>query len=965
MSSPNPSPTPSPIPFSTGASSSSSHSSPHSSIPSSPLPSAPPSQSSSSSSPPSSTTATRKKVMSFFSSLTSELHQQTALFTKPAASHSPQPSVASAPNPPPASLTAPSSTPDPAASADVQLILAPASPCPSLLFYHHVPIVASVVGLPVAPAASAVFDFHRHREGGSTVVQSSPSATYRPSMDDVESTISCTLHLPSPSLIPALTSASAGPIVLSATWLSSTLSSFAPSNALTVPFRDCASNDELLLTVRRTSIRITTAASSMRHTFRIPSSSPSSLIVEARDGRRLFIKDGVTERTWEGVAAGEEDRDRVVLLVRLLLEKPDFEEAEEVHRCEERERKEAADALVRRKEAERRRDERERERREKEAARLHEADAHSKEEAETKVPSASTSPTNPSTPILPAHTPTARPPPVIPASSGPVAQESKEAESAPSSALPALEVCILASGSYQRLLAASASLQALSVEHGRVREERDRLVEKVTTSLAQYKDDQMQFARQLELLMKEKQELLLQRDRDARAHRDDLSKREDELKEARVDVDAIKRQLAQLSEQLSAQSAELVKTRDELRGSKAKEADWAKERDATAQRHRAAVEDAGKAHLAALEAVREEMRKREEKSAGKWASTEAALKKEIELYRKELGKMKEKEARVDVLEMENHKLTRELEYTREQQRKAAEGGGKAATAEERDDERAARERAELVEAVRSKEERVRQLEVLVDNKQRELEELQEIGIDFAGKEMAMEEEQKRLKDDVDALSSQLATLTVQREEHRAAMDAKDAELKRALGRLDELESSNNYHKKKIVTLTQQIERSIKEKALIKQQHSDELHARGENLEEVKELKRENAMLRQDAERYKSAYNDLILGRPTAPAMSPASPSAALGVPGVAAGLEASPLSPSQLSQIEGMKELVNSLTEQLTDKDEAFKHLRKTNQILGLRVKELEERFKDQLTAAPAAGGSAGAGRPATNGARR
>ena len=45
------------------------------------------------------------------------------------------------------------------------------------------------------------------------------------------------------------------------------------------------------------------------------------------------------------MAAGEEDRDRVVLLVRLLLEKADFEEAEEVHRCEERERKEATAAV--------------------------------------------------------------------------------------------------------------------------------------------------------------------------------------------------------------------------------------------------------------------------------------------------------------------------------------------------------------------------------------------------------------------------------------------------------------------------------------------------------------------------------------------------------------------------------------------------------------------------------------------
>ena len=61
----------------------------------------------------------------------------------------------------------------------------------------------------------------------------------------------------------------------------------------------------------------------------------------------------------------------------------------------------------------------------------------------------------------------------------------------------------------------------------------------------------MQFARQLEVLMKDKQELLMQRDRDARQWKEEVARKEEELKEARADVDAVKRQLTQLNEQLS------------------------------------------------------------------------------------------------------------------------------------------------------------------------------------------------------------------------------------------------------------------------------------------------------------------------------------------------------------------------------------------------------------------------------
>ena len=167
-----------------------------------------------------------------------------------------------------------------------------------------------------------------------------------------------------------------------------------------------------------------------------------------------------------------------------------------------------------------------------------------------------------------------------------------------------------------------------------------------------------------------------------------------------------------------------------------------------------------------------------------------------------------------------------------------------------------------------------------------------------------------------------------------------------------------------MTLTQQIERSIKEKAQLKAHHLDELAAVHEEKEEVKELRRENAQLRMDCERYKQAYNDLILGRhtPTAAALTPSTPAGGgASSPVPALPMEAQTMSAAQLSQLEGMKELVVSLTEQLTDKDEAFKHLRKTNQILGLRVKELEDRFREEL----AKGGGAGTGAGAVTAANR
>ena len=902
-------------------------------------------------------------------------------------------------------------------------------------------------------------------------MQSSPLPSYQPSLDDVDCSIACRYLSSSSASETASNVCEVGPITLSAAFLSSVLSAFTTSSSFSLPCRDASAGDDVQVTVRRTSIRVTSASSQqLRHSFRISSSSSTtSLRIQCPAASRFLLTDTVTERRFEGDCGDPAACDRLVLLVRLLIEKPDFEATEEVEKAAKVERKRTDEAMD--KEAERRRQEEERaiqqpaasETEQQEAERRKDSTEESKvmeaqsapavaasgsaaavlpqgaepqqhatpiietasaaaskaaateerKEAATVVSGVATFPTAATQPAASSpRSSTATAASAVAASSPPLTSAASSSSPSPSAtAAPVLEVVLLPAGQHKQLLSASASLSSLSAAHSALVSAHAQLTAQKQAAETQYRTDQSGFARQLSLLLQEKE------------------KREEDVRGLRVELETVKRLLRDVSDQQAKEREEAVKSRDELKAWKGKDADWSKEREELRARSKRELEEARKqaddskrqteetrkqaedARRQAEEArkqseelkkqaeeqrktaeearktseeakkeaesAREDAKRREEKAASKAAAIEAGLRKELELYRKELGKMKEKEARVDVLEMENHKLMREMEFIRaerrreEEERKAAEDGGKAGGAGAAVSAAVSREREEERELQwREREERVRQLETLVDNRQREIEELHEIGISMADKEMQMESDMRRLQAEVDSLSSQLQTLSVQREEHREAALKAEAELQRLRERLDELESANNYSKKKIVTLTQQIEKSIRERAALKQQHQDELMRVGDEREELKELRRENATLKVDADKYRTAYNELILGRPTTPPSTP-STAASASAP-VAPAVDLS-LSPSQLSQLESMRDLVTVLTDQLTDKELAFSHLRKTNQILGIRVKELEERFRAELAKdGGGAGTSSGRGAAAaptakmgSNGVRR
>ena len=991
MSSPQPSPTPSPTPQLPHITTSTlpppppAAATPSPTLTSAPSPNAPPHLA------PAAAAGTKRKVLSFFNSITSEFTKKeqerrdgvsvtppgggvggsavSSAASSPVVSavqslwHSP---VAAGMAGPPLSLTLSHATPSPAASP---------------LFYHNSTIVASPSLPPASLTSAATYEWSRQRPAGeSQVVQSSDSPTYQVTLDDVDAIITCTYR----SSTETATASTSQPITLSATFLASALSPFA-ANAATHTVRDTTSHEDCTLTIRRTSLRITAAATQqLKSSFRISSTAASTTLscqlVDGGRESRFVLSDSVTERRWEGECRERDECDRVVLLVRRLIEKPDFEWEEEVRRAEEEEKRREAEARQRMVVEEKQRQEREQEaEKERERLQMEKREQEAKRQAEHQSvesnaadvtaaisappPSAHVSTTSITTAnaAMPTTTQSHAPPSdAIALSTSSATSQLAHASTAPSAATaPAstalLEVHLLPAGHYQSLLALQAQHTALTTAHTLLQQQH-------TTAQQQYTNDQAQFATQLHTLLNDKQTTLLAAERTQRQLRDQLAQRDEEVREARSDVEAVRKQLAGIGEEMGRQGAEVGRLREEVEGWKVREAEWNKERETLQQRMKAREEELKKEQAAAVEAVREEMKKKDEKAATKYTAMEANLRKDLDSYRKELGKMREKEARVDALEMENHKLIREIEYIREHAEGGGGGGGKGAAgggaggggvSEEKGEGDGLgggggeweKERERLESELRERDIRVEQLQALLDGRVREIDELHEIATQMADKEMRLEEEVARLTADVERIDSDCQTLRIQREEMKGEREEREAELKRWKDKVDELEGSVNYHKKKIVTLTQQIEKGIKEKALIKQTMKEELHGLTELQEEIKELRREKESVTAEMIKYRTAYNNITLGVGSAAGSG--------GSDGLVEGGELGEAgrSSSEVSALSSVRELVSQLTEQLSDKDEALSHMRKTNQILGVRVKELEERFKDELARAPAGGG--------------
>ena len=997
MSSPSPSPSPAPSPSPS-----------HSPIPQLPLPtSVTPSHSATSSPslPPSSPTPSfappalhaaagpaKRKVLSFFTHITSEFSKKEQE-RRDGLAHSngtstptptPTPSISVTPPGLASAAASPSTSaahssahsPTSAAMAALPLVLTLSHATPlassSPLFYHNSVLTASL-SLPPASLTSATYEWSRQQpQGDSLVVQSSDSPTYHATLDDVDAVISCTYRSSSASHDNA-TASTHQPVTLASASLSAALASFAANSAV-FTVREWPSREDCTLTVRRTSLRITSSATQqLKSSFRISSTAASTTLscalVDGGLSGRFVLSDSVTERRWEGECRdGRDECERVVLLVRRLIERPDFEWEEEVRRAEEEEKRRAAEATQRAAAEERQRQEREAEHekvrlrlqheRDEQLARQHEQQQRSQDSQPTEAalavaPSlagpASASNDIATPPVVQLNAPSSAaasaasstPTPVLPTTC--TVQPADTAITSTSDAL--LQVHLLPPGHYNSLVALQASHAALAAAHSQLQSQ-------LGQSQQQSAQDRSSFAQQLQSLMSDKQATHLAFERDRKALRDQLQQRDDEAKEARGDVDAVRRQLSAMSDEVGRHGAEVGRLREEVKSWKVREAEWSKEREALQAAARQREDELRLQHSAALEAASAESKRREEKAQAKLSGMEENLRKAA----KELGKMKEKEARVDALEMENHKLIREIEYVREQ----AEGGqGKAGAAaggagtnggsgggvEQRGNGEGLgnaeweRERVRLESELRERDIRCEQLQALLDGRVREIDELHEIATQMADKEMRLDEDVARLSADVERIDSECQTLRVQREEMKGEREEREAELRRWKERVDELEGSVNYHKKKIVTLTQQIERGIKEKAGMKQAMKEELSGLTELQEEIKELRREKESVTSEMVRYRTAYNNLTLGG---------------GAEG-AAGAEAADVveagrSSSELSQLSSVRELVSQLTEQLSDKDEALSHMRKTNQILGVRVKELEERFKHELAKAPPAG---------------
>ena len=822
-------------------------------------------------------------------------------------------------------------------------------------------VITASLSLPPASLTSAAVTYEwsrQHPAGDSVVVQSSDSPTYQVTLDDVDATITCT-YRSSAAPHDTTTASTHQPITLSSNFLASALSPFAANSAV-YAVREWPSHEECTVTIRRTSLRITsTTAQQLKSSFRISSTAASTtLSCQLVDGGlqgRFVLSDSVTERRWEGECRdGRDECERVVLLVRRLIEKPDFEWEEEVRRAEEEEKRRDLEARQRVAAEERQKQEMEQEQeKERELLRKEreEQEAKHREGRTTKGhsergsctllrlshhPLLSPQPRLPGTsvvtdtvtpssvPASTASTVTSVPlPPIVPLSA------------AASSSNGLLEVHLLPSGHYHSLLTFQADHAPLAAAHSQ-------LLARHEQAQQQYTQDRSSFAQQLQSLMSDKQTTLLNFERERKQYREQLQQRDEETKEARSDVDAVRKQLSAIGEEMGRQGAEANRLREEAKGWKVREVDWSKEREALNQRLKQREEELKREQQTAVEAANAEMKRREEKAQAKLAAMEDNLRKAA----KELGKMKEKEARVDALEMENHKLIREIEYMREhaQSNNGKVGGdsGGSGGAEMNGDGGAMgnsaereRERERLESELRERDIRVEQLQALLDGRVREIDELHEIATQMADKEMRLEDEVVRLTAEAERIDSDCQTLRIQREEMKGEREEREAELRRWKDRVDELEGSVNYHKKKIVTLTQQIEKGIKEKAAIKQQMKEELHGLTELQEEIKELRREKESVTTEMVKYKTAYNNLTLGVPGSDGV------------GEAAEVEAGRTG-SELSQLRSVRELVSQLTEQLSDKDEALSHMRKTNQILGVRVKELEERFKHELAKMPA-----------------
>ena len=871
-------------------------------------------------------------------------------------SHSPSGSVAIAG--PPLTLTlshaAPSSTTSP-------------------LFYHNSVIVASLSVPPASLSSSSViYEWSRQQPlGDSQVVQSSDSPTYQVTLDDVDATITCT-YRSSTSPHDTATASSYQPITLSSAFIASALSPFSANSAVHT-VREWPSHEECTLTVRRTSLRIVSAATQqLKSSFRISSTAASTTLscqlVEGGVTGRFVLSDSVTERRWEGECRdGRDECECVVLLVRRLIEKPDFEWEEEVRRAEQEERRREVEARQRMAADEKQRQEREqaqekererlqKERAEQEAKRQEEQQSMKENQPSEAVSAATPSPTaavsSAATVVTPSVTETNTTSAAVvpaatsapPSSNSPLPSTStidpSLATTPASSTL--LEVHLLPAGQYHSLLAMQTNHAALAAAHSQLQSQ-------LTQAQQQYTQDQASFAHQLQQLMADKQATHLTYERERKQLRDLLQQRDEEVREARGDVDAVRKQLSAIGEEMGRQSGEVGRLREEVKGWKVREVEWVREREVLSQRMKQREDELKRDHTAATDAASTEVKRREEKLQGKLSTMEENLRKAA----KELGKMKEKEARVDALEMENHKLIREIEYMREYAEgsgngkagggSGGSGGGGGSGAEQDGDgeglgnEEWARERERLESELRERDIRVEQLQALLDGRVREIDELHEIATQMADKEMRLEEEVARLTADVERIDSECQTLRVQREEMKGEREEREAELKRWKDKVDELEGSVNYHKKKIVTLTQQIEKGIKEKAAIKQQMKEELHGLTELQEEIKELRREKESVMSEMVKYRTAYNNLTLGVGGA------------GGDGVVEGGDVGEAgrTGSELSQLRSVRELVSQLTEQLSDKDEALSHMRKTNQILGVRVKELEERFKHELVKAP------------------
>jgi hypothetical protein len=292
----------------------------------------------------------------------------------------------------------------------------------------------------------------------------------------------------------------------------------------------------------------------------------------------------------------------------------------------------------------------------------------------------------------------------------------------------------------------------------------------------------------------------------------------------------------------------------------------------------------------------------------------AQSRKEIEIYRRELQRCKEINAKLDLFEMENHKLMKELSTEKQRNAEfAAESKGKA----EFQQNLANTELKQQLETekVRNTElsQRLSVVSAQFDSTNAELTEMRGKLSEF----QRLEAEISGLSNQKEALSSELKAAQEQSTVGINYWKRKCESLQQLL-KEKQLNSGDNTGNNTNYSATPRSEGFATPKPAEKQQNDAILSLKKENKELSDALavfKRafEQQLEKNKAEReqnlYLSAYN------------SPAVPQ----------------------NEIIQLKELANSLTEQIANKDIALNHMKQTNVILSKRVNELESRFRREL----------------------